>query len=251
MNCVTLIEFQDEREPSDVSPMTHRSSTTGRRLIVAIWAFFLASSHGFAATSIESIPVCYNFGCKTKELVAITQQEWAEVSGWFDPPAATAADERQQIRQAIGWMEVVVGNHTPTHRDTGLDLQLGGEFPGQLDCIDESLNTTTYLRLFEYHGLLRHHRVRERAYRRAIFDQHWAGQIEEKDSGARFVVDSWFHDNGILPYVQTMDEWMDIPFLFSATRDNSPEYDEYQEPRWTPWRALKDRLTRGSSEPEQ
>ena len=48
-----------------------------------------------------------------------------------------------------------------------------------MDCIDESVNTTTYLKLFENHGLLRWHRTIERIQRRGIVDAHWAGQIEE------------------------------------------------------------------------
>ncbi|KAA3634643.1 MAG: hypothetical protein DWQ08_00255, partial [Proteobacteria bacterium] len=121
-------------------------------LTCALW---MHSSPTFAATSIDEIPVCYDFGCKSRQIVSITSEEWREVSGWFKTPADTPEAERQQIKQAVGWMEVVIGKHTPTHRDTGLDLDYGGEFPGQLDCIDESLNTTTYLRLFEHYGLLR------------------------------------------------------------------------------------------------
>ncbi len=213
------------------------------RLLLPLLAL-LASAPVQAATSIDAIPVCYNFGCKTEDVIAISEAEWAEVAGWFRTAAPTPEAERQQIKQAVGWMEVVVGKHTPTHRDTGLDLDYGGEFPGQLDCIDESLNTTTYLRLFENYGLLRHHRVLDRAYRRAIFDQHWAGQIEELQSGRRFAVDSWFQANGIMPYVQEMNEWEDIPFFFSSYVDNSTEYDDYQEEKKSFWRSLKDRLSR-------
>lgn len=204
----------------------------------------LAAAPALAELRFDAVPVCYDFGCKSKDLVALTDTQWAEVSGWFHPAADDPEAERQQIKQAIGWMEVVVGKHTPTHRDTGLDLEKGGEFPGQLDCIDESLNTTTYLRLFERYGLLKHHRVLDRAYRRAIFDQHWAGQIEELASGRRYAVDSWFQDNGILPYVQEMTEWEDIPFFFSSYVDNSTEYDEFQPEKKTFWQSLKDRFTR-------
>lgn len=48
-------------------------------------------------------------------------------------------------------------------------------------------------------------------------DQHCAGQIEEIDSGTRWVVDSWFYDYGSLPYVEESRECHDIPFL-SAPR---------------------------------
>jgi len=172
---------------------------------------------------ITAIPVCYDFGCKVQTQVKISSQEWAEVSGWFYPPASNAKAERQQIRQAIGWMEAVIGKHTPTYRDKAKDLPEGVQFPGQLDCIDESMNTTVYLRLFQQAGLLRWHKVVRRAYRRAIFDQHWSGQIMELKTGKRYVVDSWFEDNGMLPYITTTSVWADIPFFFTSYRYNFPE----------------------------
>ena len=152
--------------------------------------------------SLDAIPVCYDFGCKNRATVNLPPGEWKSVADWFVPAAATPAGERAQIKNAIGWMEVVIGRHTPTHKDLAFDLPANddddGIFPGQLDCIDEAVNTTSYLKLFEMHGLLKHHVVLEAAYRRSLFDQHWAGQVREKQTGKRFVVDSWFQPNGYL-----------------------------------------------------
>ncbi len=178
--------------------------------------------------STQNLPICMDFGCKHQQTIALSQEEWDSVANWFAEPAIDAQIERQQIKQAIGWMEVVVGRHTPTHRDVGGDLindEKEAIFPGQLDCIDESLNTTTYLKLFEQHGLLRHHKVVKRAYRRTIFDQHWAGQIETLQDGERWVVDSWFQHNGYLPYIQLTQEWEDIP-LFTSYLDSSQDREE-------------------------
>jgi len=169
--------------------------------------------------SLNAIPVCYDFGCKRQVTVGLNLDEWTSVANWFKPVAADAKAERQQIRHAIGWMEAVIGNHTPTSNDIGQNLSADAKFPGQLDCIDESRNTTTYLKLFEQQGLLNWHLVTERAHRRAILDQHWSGQIEDKTNGKRYVVDSWFHPNGYLPYVQNAEQWVDVPW-FSSYGDN-------------------------------
>ena len=115
--------------------------------------------------------------------------------------------------EMVGWLEVVIGRHTPTHRDKGLNLEKNPEFPGQLDCIDESLNITQYMNLFQEQGHMRRHRVVDRAYRRAGFDAHWAGQIEEVETGERFVIDSWFQDNGMLPYISPSTDWFDLTDL--------------------------------------
>jgi hypothetical protein len=178
-----------------------------------------------AFVSLGSIPVCYDFGCKNKSVVNLPVTEWKEVTGWFIPVATSPEQERGQIKNAIGWMEVLIGRHTPTHRDLAFDLPREDDvsylFPGQQDCIDEAVNTTTYLRLLELNGLLKHHTVIEQAYRRAIFDQHWAGQIRENSTGTRYVVDSWFQPNGYLPVIQASKEWEDIN-LISAVIDDSP-----------------------------
>ncbi len=183
-----------------------------------------------------AIPVCYDFRCRSREVVSLSDEEWDTVVGWFREPAATPAGERDQIRRAIGWLEVLVGRHTPTHRDLAADELEEPRRPGQLDCIDESVNTTTYLRLLEYNGLLQHHEVIEEAYRRAIFDQHWAGQIREIGSGTRYVVDSWFQPNGYLPIIQNSEDWEDITML-TAVVDNRPD-EEGKEVKRSFWHRL-------------
>lgn len=180
--------------------------------------------------SLNAIPVCYDFGCKNKSIVRLPVDEWREVAGWFEPVAETPEQERDQIKRAIGWMEVLIGRHTPTHKDLAFDLpkldDVSHLFPGQQDCIDEAFNTSTYLRLLELNGLLKHHSVMKQAYRQAIFDQHWAGQIKEKNSGTRYVVDSWFQPNGYLPVIQASEDWEDISLISAVIDDSEREGSE-------------------------
>ncbi|MBS1269490.1 MAG: hypothetical protein MAG794_00441 [Gammaproteobacteria bacterium] len=188
-----------------------------------------AASHG---AGLDDIPICHGFGCRNKETASISEAEWKQIKAFFSDPAESPKEEREQIRKAAGWFEVVIGRHTPIHLDKGKNEYPGriktagpattedgpnGTTVGQMDCIDESLNTTTYLTLMEKAGLFRYHRVVERAHRKSAFDQHYAGQIEELRRGARWVVDSWFYDYGSLPYVEEATEWYDIPYLFSTS----------------------------------
>ncbi len=185
-----------------------------RRLRILVWVLGACATSAVAESlSLAALPICYDFGCNTRQMIALSDSEWRGVAGWFEPAPTNAAMERERIRKAVGWLEVLAGRHTPTHNDKGRNDLLPSEAPGQLDCIDESINTTAYLRLLEKEGLLRWHRVLDRAYRRAILDQHWAGQIEEVGSGQRYVVDSWFADNGALPFVQPLDEWRKIRYF--------------------------------------
>ncbi len=181
--------------------------------------------------TLDAIPVCYDFACKHSSVVSLPPHEWQEVAGWFNPVAETPALERQQIKSAIGWMEVLIGRYTPTHKDIAFDWpedidDVEGLFPGQQDCIDEAVNTTTYLRLLELNDLLTHHTVIEQAYRSAVFDQHWAGQIKVKSTGERFVVDSWFQPNGYVPVIQASKDWEDISPLTAVVDDSRGQEDK-------------------------
>ncbi len=204
-------------------------------LVTLVVPAMAAKNQGIKApmqVDIHAIPVCYDFACKSSAVVDLPVAQWREVAGWFSSAAPTPAQERQQIKQAIGWMETLIGRHTPTHKDLAFNLPVGQEdlsnlFPGQQDCIDEAVNTTTYLRLLEQQGLLRHHTVIEQAYRKALFDQHWAGQIREIVSGKRYVVDSWFQPNGYLPVIQNSPDWENIrplsALVDSSRRDEEPD----------------------------
>ena len=78
-----------------------------------------------------------------------------------------------------------------------------------MDCIDESTNTKRYLDLLQEQGLLHWHTVAERVYRAPhFFDLHWAGQIIELETLDSYVVDSWFLDNGNMPYIQALNNWL-------------------------------------------
>lgn len=178
------------------------------------------------------IPICHGFGCRYKETISITDTEWHQIKAFFRKPANSPAEERLQIKKASGWFETIAGRHSPIHLDRGKN-EFPGRFDsvrlskdehrtttdtlGQMDCIDESLNMTTYLALMEQAGLFKYHRVVERAHRQSAVDQHYAGQLEEIASGERWIVDSWFYDYGRLPYIEEADEWHDIPLLFSTS----------------------------------
>ena len=174
-----------------------------------------------AAHAGVSFTVCYDFGCRNSSEVSLRGDEWQSIVSLFD--ASDAIKERDLIKQAIAQMETLAGKYSPVHKDLGMNLPPvapAGEddvpvrssslFPGQLDCIDESMNTTRYLTLFEQAGLLRFHRVGKRVYRRSFLYQHWAAQVEDISSGKRYVIDSWFEPNGEQPVLVSSERWHDL-----------------------------------------
>lgn len=174
-------------------------------LIAGLWSTGSVASVSFS--------VCYDFGCRSSTEVTLSAAQWKTVSDLFD--ARDAREERSLLRLAIGHMEFLAGIYTPTYRDIARNLPTSvkgsaGLFPGQLDCIDESINTSRYLELFESNGLMRFHQFTKRVYRRSVLTQHWAAAVEETATGEEYVVDSWFTDNGGAPIVVLKTRWQDL-----------------------------------------
>jgi hypothetical protein len=152
--------------------------------------------------------VCFDHSCTSVVIDSLSDAEWRQVAAPLRNPASSAAQERAAIARSMALFETIIGRHTGTTMDRGRNIAGFGQ-PGQLDCIDESTNTTTYLRLLERDGLLRFHRVAERATRFGLFVgmPHSTAVIEEFDSGSHYAVDSWFRDNGQLPHIVRLEDW--------------------------------------------
>ncbi|MBI3343435.1 MAG: hypothetical protein HY028_00920 [Gammaproteobacteria bacterium] len=154
--------------------------------------------------------VCSEHTCKRVTVVGLQPEQWQRERRLFLPPPLDAVQERERIAQAIALMEAMVGPLTGTEQDKGRNFQ-GVGIEGQMDCIDESTNTTTYLTMLLKDGLLKWHSVEDRATRGFfIFGwPHTTAVIREAGSDALFAVDSWFLDNGQPPYIQKLEDWRD------------------------------------------
>lgn len=164
---------------------------------------------------IERFSMCHNQGCKTVEQLSLTTAEWHKISQHFQPEAKSAELERIQIANAIAEFEQIIGVKTDTSMDKAGLFEAMGSY-GQLDCIDESTNTTTYLLILEKQGLLKWHEPMNHVTRGFfIFGwPHSSGAMRElfhtaEGSGAEFAVDSWFEDNGQHPHIIPLSQWRD------------------------------------------
>ncbi len=168
----------------------------------------LVERYGGPAPSPSRFTVCYNHGCRTQTVVRLSAVEWAEIEAEFGPPAVDAAAERERVARAVARIERLVGARTGTAGDLGRN----GAAPywqGQLDCIDEAVNTTTYLHMMQAGGLLQWHQVGPPAHRGLSIGRwpHNTAVIQETVSGAAFAVDSWFFDNGLSPPIVPLEAW--------------------------------------------
>jgi hypothetical protein len=158
--------------------------------------------------SFNRFSVCFEHTCQQVVTESLTQAEWHRITAPLGMPLPAASDERGAIAATISNMEAAVGRHTGTGLDKGGNLA-GFGLPGQMDCIDESTNTTTYLIMLAGRGLLKHHTVLDRATRFGLFAgaPHTTAVIQETGTGQRFAVDAWFFDNGQVPAIVDLHEW--------------------------------------------
>lgn len=173
-------------------------------------ALLLALLPATAAALPPLVNVCWDYGCDRNARLVLPRDAWAGIRSLFSPAAPGPAAERRRIAAAIARFERAVGPLTGTDRDRYENIA-GSGLGGQQDCIDESRNTDTYLRVLAERGLLAWHGVGPRAHRmRWVLDQHWTAVIIDRSDGTRWAVDSWFLDNGRRPYVQRLPEWLDM-----------------------------------------
>jgi len=133
------------------------------------------------------------------------------------------------VAQAVGRLLRWAGEQSPIGADRGGNFADDGVY-GKMDCIDHSTTTTRLLRLIEAKGMLRFHHVLDPALRHRFFVfDHYSALIEEKAKAAsdcgcdgetadeaatkndeaprRFVVDTWFFDNGHPAVVMPLARW--------------------------------------------
>lgn len=159
----------------------------------------------------ERFQHCRGYGCRFIDDVSLDQDEWNEITSVFTPPAETPADERTKISFAIGNFEQIVGVKTGTDEDVhGTFMKLGDN---QMDCVDESTNTTVYLSMLENAGLLHFHKLEQPNARWPLVHAgrwpHQTAVISETATGEHYVVDSWFFDNGAPAQVVDLKTWKD------------------------------------------
>lgn len=179
--------------------------TVGQSAVADDW-FFTAEI--IKEPTTDRFSVCFDHTCRTIVTRSFSPGEWQRITALLQAPAPTAAAERTTIANTIALMEQIVGDKTDTASDRGGNLAGFGQ-QGQMDCIDESTNATTYLKLLQQDGLLRHHVVQDRVTRFGLSAgmPHTTAVIEDVAARRQYAVDSWFFDNGEPPVVMQLDEW--------------------------------------------
>jgi hypothetical protein len=108
----------------------------------------------------------------------------------------------------MGLLAGYTAQQTPTGNDKGGNVN-DGDVDGRMDCIDHSHNTTAYLQLLKRFGFLAYHDVLSPVERAPLLlNAHWGAQIMEYRSGDKFVVDTWFRENGAPAVIYPLEAWL-------------------------------------------
>jgi hypothetical protein len=122
----------------------------------------------------------------------LSRDAWRRVAAAFVPRARNAQTERRQIAHGVALIQLLVGQQTGTavhqwtHRDKEIVPNLND--PTQLDCIDEAVNTWTYLTLMERGGLFHFHRVAKLSHAGTLIDPRNTAVLKEI-GGQYFAID--------------------------------------------------------------
>jgi hypothetical protein len=156
----------------------------------------------------ERFRVCNSPGCEQHVAVRFSADQWQQLLDLMQPPASSASEERKKVQEAVALFEQLVTPWTQTQNDKARNGW--GRGAPQLDCIAETVNTTTYLMLLQQQDLLKWHEVAEPRHRGFLtfVGPHNTAVLKEKQTGKEYAIDSWFHANGMKPEVVEINHWI-------------------------------------------
>lgn len=181
-----------------------------------------------------SFYVCYGYGCKYSARVSLRVEEWQSVRALLEsPPRAESVEqrrllqeerqsvrplrgnppsdellERRRIALALARLDQLVSGRIGTLVHQRREYNSGD--PSQYDCIDESLNTWTYLTILDHEGLLRDHRVGDLAHAGTVldFDFRNTATLVSKADGTSYAIDPTLVDVGEPPPIVPLQRWV-------------------------------------------
>jgi hypothetical protein len=177
-----------------------------------------------------TLRICYNSSCATTEAMTFSASDMAYVREQIAIcPDDTLRDRLQRLRIAVWKMEVLAQKHQPIlANDRAVnDEEYGIE--GRTDCVDNSSNTTTFLRILEDLGDLPGWSVASPQVRH-VFDfnlVHWSAVVIDQKSGEPWTVDSWFRPNGHLPIVLPLSDWQNEAIGWAPPFKHLNPYPQY------------------------
>lgn len=156
----------------------------------------------------NTVHVCHGSGCEWIVPVKLARADIEELKSKFGG-VKTYWQEQYAISRAIAYLERRVCIEATTCHDKPGASWATSKIKGQLECVDETVNTNNYLMLMDKYKLLKYHKIMVPLHRYSftIFP-HWAARVKQIDNGQEWIVDSYFKANGETPYIFKREQWV-------------------------------------------
>lgn len=153
---------------------------------------------------------CHGYNCSSQTQTGLNKKEWNKIKWIFRYKSKSAKIERQKIAKAIALIEKYIGQVTGTENDLPkAPIKRVSNF--ELDCIDETVNTTKYLNFLQSEKLLKFHTVDCPVYKGMLFNgvyPHNSASVQEIETGQVYVIDSYIFKNGVQPDIRPLESWL-------------------------------------------
>jgi hypothetical protein len=158
-----------------------------------------------------TLSFCHGYGCEIRTLVRLTPKDMETLKAIVAKGKANPAEELKALGKAEQWYEIRAAVFAGTGSDRAKAEPGDAYDPTQLDCIDESTNTTAFLKLIEARGWMVHHTVSRPRERGFLLDgryPHNTAVVAEKGTGVEWAIDSWIPANGQFPDIKPLAQWL-------------------------------------------
>ncbi len=165
---------------------------------------------GYVAPTGSRIIACHGYGCSRRTAISVD-------GGWFGRAGAilkagrgSPAAERKALSEVIRIYTAYLAASFGGRPDAPRSPPGMSGVPGQMDCLDETANTTSVLLVLQERGLLAYHEVEYPESRGFFLDgryPHFTAVIAEKGTGSEWVVDPWARAPGQSPDILPLSRW--------------------------------------------
>lgn len=166
--------------------------------------------YGHDKATPKNFKLCHGFSCSYQTQVKLTDKQWMNATKPLRLNTKSAEQERKNIARAIALMEKNVTETAALNPDLA-EATTFEKDQHQMDCIDETINTSLYLQFFEQAGLLKFHSFSLPIHRGYIVDGMWphnTATVTETATGKIYAMDSYYTGNGGKTYIVEKQEWL-------------------------------------------
>jgi hypothetical protein len=165
---------------------------------------------GYVTPTGARIIACHGYGCSRRLAISVEGVWLGRARAALRAGQGSPEAERRALGDVVkAYTAYLAASFGGKPDDPGSPARMSG-VSGQMDCLDETANTTSLLLVLQEQGLLAHHVVEHPESRGFFFDgryPHFTAVIAEKRTGSTWAVDPWDRAPGQKPEILPLDQW--------------------------------------------